>query len=592
MILVNFFIGLFSLFISPQVYLYYKYPNTKYSLVFTSGFIFSLSMIWGLVLLIHYFKFPDLYLQLFAYFFSTATFISLFINRNREIRNRAYIPLLWLISVLVLFPLASYIGDVFTVWDAVASWNKWAIELSQNQYQPEGTAYPIFIPALLAIMYKMQATSDIWWTAKLVLFIFPIATIFILLNLYSETKKKTFLFILFLLYPFLASGTVISGFVDIPVMLLGTLSLILLYAAEIYKAKKEFPCYIYLALLVAGLSSIVKQPGIAFLIFNFAYITLNYKEFNNKVILFFIFGSGVYLASFMTWFFLYSDNPVENLEYLHKLSSSNETYDLTKFLITPNRISGVLTVVMIFVGGYLYRFKELRQYNSVGFLSGLFFLLGVIIWSSYFSYDGRNSIWVKSFLILLFSINLDTIIEKRIHVDFERFKSLFEKRFSIVMNRYSLMLHMYHQRIYFGFILSVSFLLSTFMLVGDGYVYHKQEIGQSKIGDADIASIVAGILKNKSKCVQVVTPRVPLFYNYYTRDIKDRFIYGTFSDATLIHDCEGGRYYAFGEWELTAPYWKDIISAEENGVISPVGEKDDLIYYIPPIGGKEKVGAR
>jgi len=69
--------------------------------------------------------------------------------------------------VLVVVNVFSHYELIFRGWDAVVSWNRWAIELSKHSYSGSSAHYPIFIPGVWSFIYHLQGTSDIWGFAKL-----------------------------------------------------------------------------------------------------------------------------------------------------------------------------------------------------------------------------------------------------------------------------------------------------------------------------------------------------------------------------------------------------------------------------------------
>ena len=225
-----------------------------------------------------------------------------------------------------MLPLLKKIGTGFVSWDAVVSWNRWALELYNNTYDPIDAAYPILLPSMWALIYKIQGTSDIWWSGQIILFVFPVMTLAILLSLYYENKNRSFILMAILIYPYLISGLAINGYMDMPVMIIGTLSLIILYAAEIYKDKPEFDYYIYASLLLAGIASITKQAGLAFIVFDLIYIGLNIKLFKHKKrLILVILLSFLYFLTYLSLYYLNSmDTVTGNFAYLEKISKQRE----------------------------------------------------------------------------------------------------------------------------------------------------------------------------------------------------------------------------------------------------------------------------
>ena len=88
---------------------------------------------------------------------------------------------------------------------------------------------------------------------------------------------------------------------------------------------------------------------------------------------------------------------------------------------------------MILFGLLSFVVKDLRKYKSVSFLSVVFFFIGTIVWIKYFSYDPRNSYWVKSFFIIFVSINISYLFTKYIQkIQLKYFISIFFSTNSMV----------------------------------------------------------------------------------------------------------------------------------------------------------------
>ncbi|WP_421853407.1 hypothetical protein [Marinomonas sp.] len=582
MVFLNFFIGFFALFLSPQIYLRYKFPLIKNSIVSSFSLIFSFTAIWFLTLLSTAFKISDLFFQILSYFiFICSIYFSL--KSYNKIETIHFTPWVWLLALTLSSPLWFYIGDVFTSWDAVASWNRWGIELANNNYHPEGTAYPILVSSMFSMLYKLQGTTDIWWTVKLSLYVLPVVSFLIPIFLYIETRNKTFLISVFCLYSYAINAHSISGYTDIPVMLFGFLSLILLYAADLYKEKTEFYFYISSALLFAGLCSIVKQAGLAFLLFNFVFLFFNRKCLKRSSIFIIFLLSMSYFTSFLIWYFIYNNNPISNLSHLRELSSSTSDRG-AGFWDYPNYFSGIITLLMIIISFYLYRYDSLRRFASISFLSGLFFIIGLLIWWSFFSYDGRNSAWVKSFLILSFSINLAFFLDNHSTLSVLRMKLIF---FNFKERQ-----HLYHllQKINFLpllYFFTFFIISASFFLLDNEFLEKVQRDGQSKIGNMDVGKKIRDLVVGKANCVKIISIDIPLTYNYYTRSFRERFIYGQYSKDTLIHSCKDGRYFVFGQWEVDGKDWANILEAERLGFIKEIGKRTDLIYFAP-LSSEEK----
>lgn len=575
MILLNFFIGFFAIFISPHIFIYYKFPNIKYSLVLISSFILSFTTVWIITLFSYYLNLPNFIFYYLAIVVMLSSLIFMYQHRNIK-HDRKNLFVIWIISIILMMPLFQYIGTGFTEWDAVVSWNRWALNLYKNEYHPIDAAYPVLMPSLLSVMYKIQGTSSIWWTAKIALLVLPLVGLVLPLTLFNEYKNKTFLFIAIFLYPYLIMRVTIEGAVDMPVMIMGMLTLIVIYAAEINKKNKSFEFYAYSSLLLAGLASITKQSGLAFLVFGIIYVILNFNHFTNKKRLFLIIlAMLLYPLSFLS---IYELNKVAgvtgNLNDLISLSAyffHHKELLWDKFFYRfPDNLPIFEPIVDLFkikvimpylmgLGFIIFLLKGIKKYTSLEVLSIIFLIAGFFAWGKYASYHERNSYWVKDFLILFISIN------------FSYFITWYQtKKFSSVVILFPLIL------------LSALYFAS----ISNKFADQKQQAFQKKIGWENMAKEIAQIVKKKDKCVQIYTNDYTLLYNYYTKDIQDRITSGgvdrNFLRQAIENRCKDGSYLTFRAATRTFPIWnKGIVKLIHDKKILPY--KGNLyLYYVPP----------
>jgi len=572
MILFNFFIGLFAIFIAPQIFLHYKYKNFDYSLRIISGFILSFSSIWILTLLSYYFNIPNKVLNILAISILLSSLIYLY-KYSKSIKSEYYI--IWIISFILILPLFQYAGTIFNTWDAVVSWHRWALELYNNEYHPINAAYPVLIPALWSILYKIQGSQEIWWTAKIALYTLPFFSLLIPLSLYQEYKNRTFLFIAILMYPYLLWNETLSGYVDIPVMLIGMLSLTTTYAAEINKKNHKFNYYIYASLFLAGIASITKQAGLAFIVFDYLYILINLKYFNNKKHLGVIsIGILLYFISYLSIYYLNATYGVTgNIEWLKTISKSRfEDKQLlwdTFFSYPPNIPffntlltfihSKPITPYLMFFSLFLFILKDNRKLTSMNILSTLFLIVGFFAWSKYFSYDARNSYWVKTFLIMLIAININHF-----------FLWLQTKKISTIVLLYPLFL--------------LSFLY--FYSIKDEVAFSKQKKYQSKLATELSNDMILNLFNNKKPCLKLYTNYYFLLYDWDMKPILDKIIANEYNQKfirqSVENNCSDGAYIIFRGSTPTYPIWrKQIRKLIKDKKILSVNESRYL-FYVPP----------
>jgi len=78
-----------------------------------------------------------------------------------------------LVTLAVLFEAwTSQIGGVFDHWDAIISWNRWAMQW-YSQSIPDSSGYPQTGPILYSVIYKFAGTTNLQSFAKIVAVWFP-----------------------------------------------------------------------------------------------------------------------------------------------------------------------------------------------------------------------------------------------------------------------------------------------------------------------------------------------------------------------------------------------------------------------------------
>ena len=577
MILIKAFIGLFVIFILPQFFIKKKYPKMPESLNVLYGLIFSLTFTWLLAIIFYSMSIPNTYIQNIFYLLF---FIGLILITKLKINLKPII--IYLLTIVILLPLLNHIGEGFRALDAASSWNRWAIELFFNKYHPIDAAYPILMPMLWSLIYKIQGNFDIWWTSQLTLFIIPIFLYAVLFFLYKELKDIVYILVGIFLYPYILMPQAINGNMDMPVMIMGMFSLISLYTASQYKTSRYFEYYTYASLLFAGLASITKQAGLAFIVFDIVYIILNLKFYKNKkLILIFISITILYFLSFLAIFIPNSHSSlthnIDHLKHLSYISNNKNVFNIYieklfyKFFEVPAilpifkpilnffKINFISPYLIIF-GYIIFIVNIIRKKSSIiNILLGIFFIIGVLVWIKFFSYDFRNSLWVRAFFILFFAINLKIFFKKY-------------KPNSLLI-----------KFILFIFMAIFGYKLYT---LGDKYAYNIQNIGQKQVClNPSLAKYAASLLQNK-RCAKIYTNELALPFNYYVwkyqkegKFVQMGWDYKYYNFKFLEHNCTEGGYIIFRKTSLYMPEWWKVQKLEKDKKIKKI---KPLIYFVPP----------
>ncbi|WP_325892030.1 hypothetical protein [Grimontia sp. NTOU-MAR1] len=621
--LTRFITGCIFIFVLPQLLFTMLRRQDEISINVSGAFSFSLVYIWLVFLFDYSLELQGMNNTVFLLsgliFLIILVFIFYFILRhlNRQTivqysqKNYSYIPII-LLSLLTLLPLKHNIGLIFIEWDAIVSWNQWALDMFRGDWQPAGTAYPVAAPAMWSLFYQIQGTSEIWWTAKLLMFIFPGFLLFLLFTLYLEKRDSTYLLAIFFSLPLIWWDKSISGYMDVPVAILGIVTLTLIYASIDSNKGRQ---YLILAVVFSGISSIFKQAGLAFCFFTSLYIfTISKGIFSNKekIILTIICFS--FFLSFLVVFFGHNTNPLANLSYLYSLSSQDGVETVSqpwsvialenakliesKFIyiqdghryIVDYVQAGYITIVMLLSSLLVFVMKLPKEKKKLSYLLFLFSMIGICVWTVSFSYDYRNGLWVKSFFILLASLLLGQKLNKLMAYLYD--KSPLRKMNCATYESLNVNL----PRFFNVKVLANSFLITviisvvgiTLYLDSKNVAMRKQVEQQIRIDNVDIATKLDDLLENTEECVLVYTNRLMLPYNFKLNKHRDRIIerawFAQRFESHFHHTCKGGRYFVFGPWTKDTPNagWEIVQSGEKSGLLKVVGREDWLIYFAQP----------
>lgn len=193
-------------------------------------------------------------------------------------------PLYFLLAAFIVFfnNEAWYqIGTVFQHWDAVVSWNRWAVtwfhgELPHGtwQYPDASQTYPQGIPILYSLTYQFIDDERVQYFAKAIAVLLPYAAIATLMRMafLIESARNILLLSIPIFILLLANGWmdeisfIFSGYVDAPIAYFGVLVcyLFMLLSQRIPRDGTEMPDdnFIYVAIVIASATALIKQTGV------------------------------------------------------------------------------------------------------------------------------------------------------------------------------------------------------------------------------------------------------------------------------------------------------------------------------------------
>lgn len=385
------------------------------------------------------------FLALFAYAVSLDEFILRIIIllclvaalvKSRLIKLEFHVPelasivmlVLFVISVIVVFNLQPitkfYFAErwtpVFHWSDAVASWNRWAIQLATGEFHPFHNFYPTGWPGIWSLIYRAQGDAFFWAFSKATL----LATHLLLLVsiiLFCKYEKT----IIAILYGFFATTFFIvyhhwpsaSGYMDVPVAMLGFIGLSQLFLWVKLKSEKiafSDSIMLLIACITIGVASITKQSGILFLLILLlllvlvlckGYISSRQFALNSTIACLPILSFGLlYFSSRVETIIL----EVQKASTKPELFALNETFEAFAKSVGQELGSTIKAIELLNTGFFpgsiyvlfalsilnLFYIRTIQaQFGAILLGAGI---IGFLIFSNCCAYDVRNGLWLFS----------------------------------------------------------------------------------------------------------------------------------------------------------------------------------------------------
>jgi hypothetical protein len=295
-------------------------------------------------------------------------------------------------------------GTIFSNWDAIVSWNRWAIDWSNNFF-PRGTwHYPQLIPANWSLTYVIMQNNDIQFFAKAIMSLFPIAILLLFMDL-ALTSKKSVYFIGLILYGLLlrtlySPSFIVDGYVDIAVSFFSFLAFYTIVQNDGLISKKN----IILVLIFGSAAAVTKQAGIFMLAITIGWcIWVLYKirkELSFKDLFKIISLLLFVMLAFLSWY-LYKQ--IQITKGLDSSEISWVTQGIYKGIGYFERLVNAITKIQDLAGPILFYFILCATFLSLFDKKARWVTFSIVIpyfliWGFFFSYDHRNFALVIPFI--------------------------------------------------------------------------------------------------------------------------------------------------------------------------------------------------
>ena len=343
--------------------------------------------------------------------------------------------LLLLVSLIFLSLIGGkfVLSPIISTWDGIVSFQRWAYELSTNDFTPYGSFYQVGWPAIWSLfadaeMYLSTQFSKIFLIFEKLTFIFLLAS-------YSQAKiYRLTISIIFILSLLLINQTwLFSGNIDSSLSF-NVVNVVLCCAFAIHNNSNSLRVTVYInaAVCFFFFSILIKQQIIyvtPILVYSL-WKNNNYKLIDIRTILFclvcltgLIFNYILYLKNrpneVFDYYSMFLDRSIERSgpEFIGMLNYAfNKTYDL--FI----NLGNILLLSIIFWLRIIKKKKNNIFSNSFifDFIILLVISVGFCAYSYLFAYDNRGALWMASLLSTLIFINcvrLDYNFDKKNYIN-------------------------------------------------------------------------------------------------------------------------------------------------------------------------------
>jgi len=299
--------------------------------------------------------------------------------------------------VWVVQRLTNNLGTVFQTWDAVVSWNRWAVEWSKGIFPTATSYYPQLIPANWSISYILMKGNELQSFPKAIMPLFSLLILLMLFDLGLKTKSFGFFIgVIFtrLIIKKFTGEFIADGYVDLSMAFFSFASIYLLLCARLKADKKDYGLgLIFASTIMAVGAALTKQAGVFIfvllpllgylILFRSIPDMLNKQKTRDLLVVYFL---ALLIAAswyFIKWIQIHVGVDSSNIVYV-----TNDIYQGAGYM---ERALDAFTLL----GKYKYLLLALvpavfiikKPYRWLGIIVAIPFS---IIWIFFFSYEVRN----------------------------------------------------------------------------------------------------------------------------------------------------------------------------------------------------------
>src|SRR5262245_57317312 len=154
---------------------------------------------------------------------------------------------------------------VFSAWDAVVSWNRWAVDWYQNRFPWRTHQYPQLIPSNWSISYVFMGSATVQLFGKMVMPLFPLTALLAATDLGLRSKNLGIIFGVSLtgfLFRSWGGDSIDSGYVDTPLACMAFAAIYMLLLAKDATSDIQRQKLLFAGVILSAGAALTKQPGL------------------------------------------------------------------------------------------------------------------------------------------------------------------------------------------------------------------------------------------------------------------------------------------------------------------------------------------
>jgi hypothetical protein len=304
----------------------------------------------------------------------------------------------------------NYLVSIFDAWDAINSWNQWALTWASGHVPLYTHDYPQLIPAIWSLTYVFMGNTKVQFFAKALMLSFTFLTLLLSVDLGLRTKKSGFLIGTVLTYLLLKKfllPELTNGYVDIAVAYFTLLNFHSLVQLLDTTDEGQRPVLLVLSAVFAGGAAMTKQSGVFIFLLYFPLVYLGilrplyagqFRPLLKPVLL-----AGTIAAILaLPWYifkFIAFQMGLDRPQVQTLIQVSSNTYDGAPLVAQTVAAFGQFDKYLLLFPLILLGLAILPAFYR--WLIVLFVLPYPFLWAYVASYDTRNlSIWLPVFALI------------------------------------------------------------------------------------------------------------------------------------------------------------------------------------------------